>query len=289
MTSEETQRPTVISLIGASIGAITKNTAILVPFCWVAFIQLLSLELIYFIPRPPLVKFFGPVVSKLWGSVYLHYPANFQLIPRLFQYVQIPLFIFVSSFCAAAAIYIVEKVNNDEKVDVGAAFRFALSKYAYILVAALLSFGLVFLFSNMYDLVVQRALEIQSTSGKFFIIKKIVLDGAPFVNLFLSVCATTVFIFMIPLIIVGKQKIIAAFANNFKLLFKVLPVTFGVVFLPSLVYVPILVLRNIFTANQSFPAITLTLLVLSIIVIVFIDAVVNTAITLLYLMKREDL
>ena len=57
--------------------------------------------------------------------------------------------------------------------------------------------------------------------------------------------------------------------------------------IPSLFFVPILLLRNSLEAFSYIPEITVMALVFSIFITVMIDAVIYTALTTFYLLKKE--
>ena len=163
----------------------------------------------------------------------------------------------------------------------------ALGAYIYLIIAAVLSFLLVLLLFKGYGLIFRRAYQIRSTTGLYFWIKSVVIIGAPYFNLILSVLATTIFAYFIPAIMIDKKKIIGAFMSNFKVLFHSFFTTFFVVLLPSLLYVPVLLLRGNLNFGPSFPEINAVLVIVSIIVMFAIDAIVYTAITTNYLLKKE--
>jgi len=88
----------LIPLLRGSIDTYVTNPVILIPFLSIAFVQLLALEILYFAPRYPLAAFFNPIVQTLWGERFVHYPNNLLILPKLFQNVQVFVYIFISSF-----------------------------------------------------------------------------------------------------------------------------------------------------------------------------------------------
>ena len=61
--------------------------------------------------------FFGPIIRKLWAETYLHYPFNFVLLPKLFQFSQIITYLFISSFAIGLVSGIIQSLNDDKKVE----------------------------------------------------------------------------------------------------------------------------------------------------------------------------
>lgn len=289
MTGEKskTQNNKVIPTLRAAVNNLVGNRVILFPFCIIAFVQLFILEILYFAPRFPLKVFFGPIIRKIWSENYLHYPLNFSLLPKLMQYAQIPIYIFISSFFIAVAVAVIVKVNNGKGVKMKTAIKETLNSYVHIVIAALISYILVVICFKLFGLVYNRALEIRSQSGIFYILKQIILIGAPYFNLLLSIFVTTLFIYVIPIIIIEKKKVFSAILLNFKTLLRSFWFTLGVVLIPSLFYVPLLLLRNNISPETFVPEAVLYVLILTTFVLIAIDAVVYTAISTSYLLNKE--
>ncbi len=128
------------------------------------------------------------------------------------------------------------------------------------------------------------------TGKKWLFVKKALVYSEPYFGLFLGALATTLFIFVIPAIVIGKKKIPAALAVNFQLLLKSFWFIFMVVILATLVYIPVLLLRsNIELISENVtPLIQLLMIVISVLVTLAIDATVFTSTTTYYLLKKEN-
>ncbi|MFT5169844.1 MAG: hypothetical protein ACI9E5_001379 [Candidatus Omnitrophota bacterium] len=278
----------IFQSLSNALHTLMAHPIILAAFVVIAFLQFFILEFLYFIPRYPLNIFFEPIITKLWGVQYLHYPLNIVLLPKLFHYTQAPFYLFVSSFLTGVAIKTIVKINNDEKVSFGKTFKETLGSYVHIFVGALFTFLCILAFSQFYEVCINRAIIIRSMSGKFFLLKRFIIDGAPYVNLVASVIITTLFAYVIPIIVIDKKKVVAAIIGNFKVLMKAPLYTFMVILIPSLLYVPILLLRSSTQINMAMPEMSVIMLVLSIIIMVAIDAIAYTALTTYYLIQKEQ-
>ncbi len=265
---------------------------VFIPFVVIAFVQLVVLEILYFVPRYPLNIFFEPIIAKLWGEHFLHYPFNIALLPKLFQYTQAPIYLFVTSFLIGVGINTICKINNDEKVTFGGVFKDTLKHYVHIFTAAFIAFALVLVFSEVYELLIRKALTIDPRIGNKYklklIVKILILEGAPYFNLLASVFITTLFAYVIPVIVIANKKVFPAIAESFKTLFGAPWFTFMVVFIPTLIYVPILMLRGGAGLSFSIPEMSIVLLVISIFAMVFIDAIIYTTLSTYYLTKKEQ-
>ena len=103
-------------LLSGAANIIKAHPHILYPLCLYAFLQLFVLEILYFSPRFPLSAFFGPLITTLWGGTFLHYPFNFILLPKLFYYIQVPLYLFLGAFLSATAVTFIAAVNDEKKI-----------------------------------------------------------------------------------------------------------------------------------------------------------------------------
>ncbi len=279
----------ISAILRSALGTIMSHPVILFPFSIVAFVQLLLLEIIYFAPREPLRRFFEPLILRFDGEVFLHYPFNFFMMTRWFQKVQIPVYLFLSTYIIGVAIAVIRDINGDRKVCIGKLFRETLSSYVHLFIMGLLSVGLLAGFNYGYGFLVRRALQISSTSGIFFIIKQTVVLGMPYFNLLFAVLVTALFAFVLPVIVIEKKKIFGAIMQNFRLLGGSFFCLAGIVLIPSLLYLPVILLRG---SKQLFgdvlpPEMWGVLLVVSVFVLLLIDALQYTAITTLYLLKKE--
>lgn len=279
-----------VTILKQAVNTFFTDPLILAPFITIAFIQLLILELLYFAPRWPLSVFFGPVIERLWGEFYLHYPFNLIILPKMFQYAQIPIYIFVSSFFIGVAITIIGALNAGKETSLKAAAKSTLGQYVHIFIAGLISFVCFYGLYNVYGLLVRRAYLIRSAQGPLYILKQVVLEGAPYFNLILGALITTVFAFVLPIIVLERAKVFTAIVESFKAVFQSFFLIFFVVLIPTLFYVPVLLLRNntAILAESTSPGIRFFVLIFSVLVMVLIDATVYTAVTTHYLIKRES-
>jgi len=278
----------VFSAVGGAVNNLLQHKQILYPFALIAFVQLLILEILYFYPRFPLNTFFAPLVSKLWSPQYMHYPANFSLLPKLFQSTQVPVYILINSFFIGVAIAIILAINNDQKINLKKIYRETWGRYVHLAVAAALMFVAIFGLFKIYSLVYSRALEIRSTTGFYFWIKSIVVVGAPFFQFLISIIVTTVFAYVIPIIVIEKKNVFTAVLLNLKLLARSCFFTFFVVAIPSVFYVLIMVIRMTLTSKLPVIDWSLGLIIINILVLILIDAIVYTALSTFYLLQKES-
>lgn len=288
LMSRKKSGESVLPLINSSVSTLFSHPIIFAPYIIIVFLQLLILEVLYFYPRYPLNAFFGPLVRKFWGESFLHYPKNFTLIPKLFQTIQIPMYIFLSVFLIAVSIALLKKINYGKRLRFGKVLKDVLGTYVHLVIAALLMFFMIWVFLKAYGLIYQRALQIRSQSGWFYYLKITVIQGAPYFNLIWAVFINAIFAYLLPSIVVGKKKIFSAIAQNFKMLYKAFWLTFLTVLIPSLLFIPVLWLRQLVTIERFFPELTIIILVLGVFISACVDAMIYTALSLRFLVKVEE-
>jgi len=288
--AKKTSKPKLIPLLRESVFTFVEHPIILFPFITVAFIQLLALEILYFSTRPPLSVFFAPLIERMWGEGFLHYPNNFLILPKLFQYAQIAIYLLFGGFFISTAIKMIGDINAERKACFTSACKYALGRYVHIFIATVISFGAFYGFYRLYNLAFERAVMIRSKAGIFFMLKVFVISGAPYFNLLIGVFTTALFAFLFPIIVLDKRKVFSAFFLNFVHLWRSFWFVFFVVLVPTVCYVPVLLLRNnvAVISDATFEGTRLLVIVLSVFIMIFIDASVYTAITTYYLLKKEN-
>ena len=158
----------IVTLLGTAMQTLKTHPVIFLPFCFLGFFQLLTLEILYFIPRPPLVSVLGPVVRRLWADAFLHYPLNLILLPKLQYYAQLFIYIIIGAFFAGVAVKLIAVINNEREIRFRDAVRETLAAYVHIFINTFVSFLLFFGMSAVYQLLVKRALLIRSETGILF-------------------------------------------------------------------------------------------------------------------------
>ena len=276
-------------LLFNSISTLLKHPQILYPFGILAFIQLMLMQILFFAPRYPLVLVFGPIISRLKGEAYLHYPLNFDLMNHWFQSFQVVVFLFITSYFVGKAVLMIAGVNRGEPIGERMP-RLELKKYISIVFVFLLFFLMMYGLTSMYGLLIQRAVQIRSTTGIYFLIKQAVLVGAPYFNLLFSVVITALFAYVAPVIVLEKRNIVVVFARNFQLLWSTFFPVLSIIFLTSLLYVPVLLIKS----NQKSLAFLFTpetwqiIVIAGVFIMLLIEAVQYTAITTCYFLTKDE-
>jgi hypothetical protein len=267
-----------------------EHRQIFYPFIIIVFINLLVLEILYFLPRYPLSVFFTPIISRIWGEQFMHYPMNLMLLPKLFYYAQMVIFLFFSSILIAMVADMVAAVNNEKPVNFKASLQKSLPGYVYIVIYAFLFLLLSQAFYNAYGLLIRRALKIHSTAGIYFWIKECIFYAAPYSQFLYSIFVTTFLIYIPILIILEKKKFLAALIINFKTLFGSLWLTFILVLVPALFYIPYLLMQNNMgrLVDMTVPEVQVLVIAVCIFLTTAINIFIVASATTYYLYKKEN-
>ena len=278
------------TILKSSFNSIIQHPIILFPTATLAFIQFFLLEILYFSPQKPLSIFFGPLIKVIWSEEYMHYPQNLILLPKIFYYVQIFVYMLVGSFLLALTSKIVFILDEHPRVNFKIAFKETFALYIHIFVASLISYILFQLFASGYVKAVDVLINIKfwGEGGAFW--NKTLLWTVPYFQFFFGILASTVFVYVIPIIVIEKEHVFIALLRNLKILYHALPTTLLIVGLPSLFYLPILALRNNvpLLMHVLAPEVQILVIILSLIVSMAIDLIILVSTTTLYLFVKEN-
>ncbi|MCA9404612.1 MAG: hypothetical protein KC897_12565, partial [Candidatus Omnitrophica bacterium] len=263
-----------------------SNGPIIFPYLVILFVQFLLLEILYFYPQWPLNQFFDPLVSKLESPMFMHYPLNLALLQKMYFQAYIPVYIFFSSFFVCVAIAAIKDINEDQKPNVRQIMVRMLPFYLYIIVTAVLIYAFSYLFSESFGMIESRADQIRSTAGPFFWLKQTILQGGPYFRLLLNVVAVTLFAYVFPLIAIERRNLFVALLENIKYVITAPIKTFMIVLLPTVVFAVVLLARKHVPFEGEFPEMRAIMIAFSILVMVIIDAVVYTSLTMFYLVRK---
>jgi len=286
MHSASSQERNPVVILKSAYSTIFTHPVILYPLCLMAFIELLTLEILFFAPRPPLAGFFAPLITQFEGEPFLRYPYNFILLAKWFDRVQLPLYVVFHSFFIGALVMAVHFINEDQKLDMRKVLTSTLSRYIHLFLAALLSVGLIIKLSEVYQSVLKVTL--LADPNMPLLIRRFIFYGDNFIDLFITVVVMTVMAFIVPIIVIERRGFLAALIRNFRNQFKSWWFTFIVMLLTSVLYVPVLLLRMSWQKAQVWPVpeLAVALLAASIFVLLFIEAIRYTAVTTYYLLQE---
>lgn len=259
----------------ASFELMLSKPIIILPFFVIAFIEVLALELLYFSTRRPISIIADPVIRKYFGENSLHYPGSLLILPDLFYYIEIVIYVLVSVFLIAVSISIVKNIKMNLPVKISALVKNALKQYSsYIIFGIIMVISIILLretFTFIFTKLAQFGLKHFPKMGT-----ELYFIGLLSV-LFISNCALQAFLILtLPLMVIEKKPLLKALGGSIYLGFRNFFTLFGLIFVPFLVYFPITLLKIGSTklAGRTFPEIILCIMAAGIIIGAIIDGFV---------------
>jgi len=255
-----------------SFELILTKPIVLLPLLIIAFIEGLALELIYFSTRKPLSFIAVPIIRKFFRANSVHYPGNLYILPDLFYYIEIVIYVFISIFLIAISINIFKNIKMNLPIKTAALIKNASKQYLSFVI-----FGII----TVICLVLLKKVDIFIFS-KFtrFGLKNFTFIGTEFyfigllLFLFLSNCILQTFLILaIPIMVIQKKSFLKAMGRSIFLGFRNFRYVFTLIFFPYLAYFPVSLLKSgsVKLAHRTFPEITFYITGVGIIIAMLID------------------
>lgn len=263
----------VIKIWKETFNLLRERPKIILPFLVLGIVNALLLYLLYLTPQRPVAYVLAPLVRTFLGEKFLHYPFNLFILPKLFYYGQLLVYAFVGMLMTAVGVGMVGDAFQGKGSSFLINFIRSFKRYFALLGVWILTFGVTVLF-----------LQIFPKQDKFMNL------GIVSASFLLSIFVQILFIYTIPLIIIERRKFFAALKNNFIFLIKVFIPTVLLIILPSLFYLPVLIIKDKmgFLTKQFFPEIVVGVLGLGLLTSFIIDFWVTLSTTVLFV-KKEGL
>src|SRR3989338_115586 len=227
----------------ATFDLIVQKPIVILPFITIAFFEGLALELAYFATRRPISLAANPIIRKFFGEAFLHYPGHLLILGRLFYFAQLAIYIFLGVFLTAISINMIKNIRAGLPLKTNALIKNALNRYFSFVIYGLIIAGSIFL--------LQKADYFAFSKLTRFVAKylphiaPIVYNLGFTLTLFFSNIILQIFLLMaIPLIVIEKRTLLKALAGSVALGFRNFFTIFSLLFLPFLVYLPMMVLKS---------------------------------------------
>lgn len=282
MAPQNTEIPAIAKIYRQTARTLIKERAVFIPFLAYALIEVIAIIIIYLAPRAPFIKVFGPPIARFWGPAYLHYPANFLLLPKLVSHARILLSVLIWPLTVGTAIALISDSKN--------AFIRAAKSYIPILIivssyTALLTFARQFIGGSLFKYFSS------GHSRLLFLGARLWTGQILFAIIFLlNLIIQCLFIYAIPILIIEKSKFFKSVIGAFSFFKKLFVSTIVLVGLPMLIYMPIVMLnyKTPYLIEGFYPELIFHIALLGTFInSLVIDPLVITSITLLYLAQKE--
>ena len=284
MTQKSNVRKTWVS----AFELMKKRPIIIMPFFFIAFLECLALEIILFSTRKPLSLIAGPIMRKFYGEAFAHYPYNILALPKLFYYAQVLIYIFAGVFLTAVSINILKSAIAGLPIRRSALIHNASKRYFSFMAAGIIYIALMFLIEKA-DLFL--SLKIARIAAKYM--PQVVANfGQLVIVLFLFFTNFIMQIFMIsivPIMVILKQPLLKSIWHSIAFGFRNFLSLAKLMFLPFLVYLPVMLLKNYSVAlgSKTFPEIISYILIGGIILTAFVDSFVIICVSMFLMEKKQ--
>ncbi|MFC1667449.1 hypothetical protein ACFL0P_06290 [Candidatus Omnitrophota bacterium] len=269
------------------LDALKANPVILVPFFISGILKLLCLLVIFLSIFPPLSVIFAPLIRALWGEGFLHYPFNFYLMPKIFYYAHIAVYILLDGLMSGIAVWMVHQTKENKKPRFSSSLRNVLPHYVTLAVFLSFIFMIVYFINFSEGLLIPKLLKL-----KF--VTKLQQEGIlnfliVFLNFFLFILIETLFAFVIPFVVLEGKKFFGALKGSLVLVKKLFFATFGLIVTPTLLLLPFSLLKSglPILIDKTLPEITFLVLGGSVVATILIDCVVTTSLAFLFLSRKD--
>lgn len=271
----------------ASYDLIRNHSIVILPFIFIAFFNAVALEFVFFSTRRPLSLIAGPVIRKFFGENFLHYPGHLLILPKLFYYCEVLIYVFIGIFLTAVSINMFKNIRTGLPLKPKALFKNASKRYFSYLTFGLIVMALIF-FLKKADMFIFRKIALLGMKFAPEAVTKLYAVG---LSLFLFITNIIMQIFLVltlPLMVIRGKSLAKAIAGSIKIAFTNFLTVFGLTILPFLLYLPIALLKGESgrIAEKAFPETTLLISAAGIIVAIFVDCFIAVC-TSQYLMDTQ--
>ncbi|HOW42817.1 MAG TPA: hypothetical protein P5110_04875 [Candidatus Omnitrophota bacterium] len=291
MKTSAVKKISLVQVYADTFKAIFKRPKVLWPFVIFAGIELSTLMLIYAAPRVPFNKLLAPPIRAFWGERFLHYPANFLLMPTLNSIVRNFLSVFIASLLTGSAVYLIWALYKGKKPSFSAALKQAGRKYSAFLAVVLLTIFLFFVVLKIMDFLLVKFFVAGHTSllkmgpRIWFGPLKVIM------NIFAGMLIQGVLVYAIPILAIGNDHFFKAIGKSCALFGKHFFKTLTLLVLPFLAYIPIVVLQynSASLVDRFFPELILGICIVGILISsLIVDLVVTLSTTFFYIRVKEN-
>ncbi len=291
MTNGENKKPvSIVSLYLTVLQLVKSQPKLFIPFIIFVIVDLSFLFIIFVAPRQPFNVVLAPPIRAFWGEKFLHYPANFLLIPKLAALSRNFLSCLIGSLLTGCAVAMLADSYNKKVTrffpSLKAGFKKYLSLFSVVFIITLLFWGCLKL------LEIGLIKYFSSGHATLLFLKPRVWFGPLLIviNLFITILIQGAFVYAIPFLMLKDQNLFKALFKSLGLFVKFFIPTVILIGLPVLLYLPIIVLqfKTAFLISRFFPESVLYICVAAAILnAVVIDLLITFSTTVLFLQNRD--
>ncbi|MBU1854027.1 MAG: hypothetical protein KJ957_08315 [Candidatus Omnitrophica bacterium] len=284
---KDTKKVSIIGIIWKKTSDTLKNNPVIfIPFCISGVIKLFGLLTVFLSIFPPLSVVFAPIIKTLWGEAYLHYPFNFTLMPNLFNYVQIAVYIFMDGLLTGIAVWMICQVNEGKRANLLISIKRVVPKYCTLTAFLFTMFLIMRLIFSVENFMILKLLKMG------FFVSFLEKDSLDFIRVYFNFLIVLIiqagFAFVIPFAILENRNFFKSISESFSLAKRFIRTILILIVLPMSLSLPVSLLETRLPVlmDKTFPEITFLMLAMGVILVVFIDYIVTASLTALFLLRK---
>ena len=282
----------VLSIWKTVIDVILSEPKVLIPYCILAVVDILTLYILASSPHFPVSIVLAPPIRSIWGAVYLHYPYIYDLLPKLFYFAKIVTAVLIGSVTSGMAVYMIYLFKKKEPMTIKAVFLVVIKRYASLFILTIIIFAVVQFLMKQPPILLIKYFRAGHHAKLLHLGPKFWFNVfMPVVDFVLAVILQGLFVYSFPYVVIKGKKFLAAILLGFGLFFRTIVKTLSIVVVPMLFYIPVTMLRDnmAFLVDKYGPEIVVTVLLLGILVgTVIVDSLVTIATTLFFIEAIDE-
>jgi hypothetical protein len=263
-------RPAFGSIYKETFQLLQREPLIVFLFFFLAIFDLIALTFLFLAPSEPVSFILAPIIRTFWDELYLHYPENLSLLPKLFTHAHFVMMSFFGIVFIGAAIKKIEAYTAEHALSATSAAGFTLQKYFKAVIAWLISYA-AFIYVLKHLLVaLPPSVAVQLTGG-----------------FLLGLTMQSLFVFLLPSVLISKKGMFKALAHGMVFGVRHFLKTASLLALPMLLISALSYFRLMTPLYmRTDPDRVLWVLVIGIFVSMAVDLFVTSITTLYFIQER---
>ncbi|MDA9101194.1 hypothetical protein N9K06_00815 [Omnitrophica bacterium] len=272
MRSKNSSKINIAEIFRQTFQLLRENPTIILLFLAIAVLDAVALAILFYAPSEPVSLIVGPIIRAFWSGQYLHYPANFVLLPKLMTHAHFLILTFVGIVVTGVVVKKIESHVQGERLTTTSAVMPVMRKYFALLAAWLLTFFCFkVVMGVVMPLVPARMVAVQLSVG--FVV---------------ALLLQSLMVFLIPSILISGKGFIKDVISGIAFGAKNIVNTSILIAVPVLMILLLSYVKALapFLAD-TYPEGVLWILAFGILITMVVDLMITSSTTILYLKARN--
>ncbi len=268
-------------------GLMRRYPVLWLPFLVIGLSDVMVLALACLAPRQPFDALLAPPIRAFWGDRFLHYPSNFFILPKLYEYGHTLVMAGVGVVMTGAAIGMAEQANRGQQPRFLSNVVRAIKRYvtlfwvwtAGFFLSTLLIKGARFMVFAAYDTTLRTMLPPRA----------MVLDVVLWCSVFAAIAIEALWVYALPIAVLEGQGWWRSLRASFRSAIEFFGPTYLLVLVPSSLLFSVMILKQQIGTLMRFvtPEVTVWVLVFGVVYSLVAEWAITMSATVLYLMRKE--